>query len=494
MPQISSGQAASLVLEPGESYTISATGVATVKGIYGAPATTTTLNSNFAVFGPYGVPAKLDIACTSGAASYTLDQYEGDVVRTKNNPFTGVMGLTNPSSGAVANIQKKPSNLITRVPGGSMTATAGTAAGNTWHVTAEMPGDFDWVRLVYRSLEVGPIVLTSAGVAVNDGLTAYPGYTGSFLPVTFGGAAKGTMPPRVAAGVPSVLMSDWMPIASLARLDGGTLPLLVARTYVQTPDGSGAGSGYSYNARMTTGTLTSPSWRQSISLVDGVGSPASFLQTASTGNGLLAGIQVMSRKNACTVSFVGDSVQAGQSSSLGVASAGYLACAAVTKSTYPVVYSGDAATNGSSPAAYWQIFNANVSVIKPKVAFYQVSSINEAVTSQAIQDKHYAYAMRFIQDCYDNDVIPVLQTCWPQNRGSAVNDAFRKGLNDRIRAFASSSNGVLLCDADAAVADPAAPHQYLAAYNSGDNSHMNDAGYAAAAVAMQATLLQAITL
>lgn len=89
MPQISSGQAASLVLEPGESYTISATGVATVKGIYGAPATTTTLNSNFAVFGPYGVPAKLDIACTSGSASYTLDQYEGDVVRSKSNPFTG---------------------------------------------------------------------------------------------------------------------------------------------------------------------------------------------------------------------------------------------------------------------------------------------------------------------------------------------------------------------------------------------------------------------
>lgn len=93
MPQISSGQSASLVLDPGESYTISATGVATVKGIYGAPGTTTTLNSNFAVFGPYGVPAKLDIACTSGAASYTLDQYEGDVVRSKTNPFTGEIRL-----------------------------------------------------------------------------------------------------------------------------------------------------------------------------------------------------------------------------------------------------------------------------------------------------------------------------------------------------------------------------------------------------------------
>jgi hypothetical protein len=109
MPQLSSGQTASLVLDPGQSYTISTTGSATVKGIYGAPATTTTLTANFAVFGPYGVPAKLDIACTSGAASYTLDQYEGDVVRSKSNPFTGGSGLqigggTTAIAGALANL------------------------------------------------------------------------------------------------------------------------------------------------------------------------------------------------------------------------------------------------------------------------------------------------------------------------------------------------------------------------------------------------------
>ena len=360
-----------------------------------------------------------------------------------------------------------------------------------------MPGDFDWVRLIYRSVEVGSIVLTSAGIAVNDGMTAYPGYTGAFVPVTFGGAAKGTIPARIAASVPSILVSDWIPITSLARLDGGSLPLLIARTYVQTPDGSGAGTGYSYNTRISTGALSGPLWKQINATVDGVGTPASFTSTAVSANGLLAGIQVMSRKNACTVSFAGDSVQAGQGSTLGVASAGYLACASISKSVFPVVYSGDAATNGASPATYWQIFSNNVSVIKPKVAFYQVSSINEAVTTQAIQDKHYSYAMRFLQDCYDNNVIPVLQTCWPQNRGSTPNDALRKGLNDRIRALATTSTTsmpILVCDVDAAVSDPAAPYQYLAAYNSGDNSHMNDAGYAAASVVVQATMLQAIYL
>jgi hypothetical protein len=96
MPQLSSGQTASLVLDPGQSYTISTTGSATVKGIYGAPATTTTLTANFATFGPYGVPAKLDIACASGVASYTLDQYEGDVVRSKSNQLTGMGAFSGP--------------------------------------------------------------------------------------------------------------------------------------------------------------------------------------------------------------------------------------------------------------------------------------------------------------------------------------------------------------------------------------------------------------
>lgn len=91
MPTLSNGQNASLVLAPDESYTISATGSATVRGIYGAPSTTTTLTANFAKFGPYGVPAKLDIACASGVASYTLDQFEGVPALLQTNPLsTGI--------------------------------------------------------------------------------------------------------------------------------------------------------------------------------------------------------------------------------------------------------------------------------------------------------------------------------------------------------------------------------------------------------------------
>ena len=93
MPSLSSGQNASVILAPGESYTVSTTGTAAVKGVYGAPSTTTLLTANFAKFGPYGVPAKLDIACASGVASYTLDQFDGVPVYGETNVLTG--GIVN---------------------------------------------------------------------------------------------------------------------------------------------------------------------------------------------------------------------------------------------------------------------------------------------------------------------------------------------------------------------------------------------------------------
>jgi len=95
MPALSPGITASLVLAPGDSYTVSAVGGSTtVKGIYGAPSTTTTLASTNQVFGPYGVPAKIDVTCVSGTADYGLEGYEGVPIYGKPNSVTGGMGFT----------------------------------------------------------------------------------------------------------------------------------------------------------------------------------------------------------------------------------------------------------------------------------------------------------------------------------------------------------------------------------------------------------------
>lgn len=72
MANLSQGQSASLVLNPGDSYSISTTGTATVRGAYGAPTSTTTLTAQTQTFGPYGANAKLEIVAVSGSASYNI--------------------------------------------------------------------------------------------------------------------------------------------------------------------------------------------------------------------------------------------------------------------------------------------------------------------------------------------------------------------------------------------------------------------------------------
>lgn len=70
MADLSQGSHANLILEPGDVFRVSTSGVATVLSIYGAPAGTTTLTARSQDFGPYSVPAKLRVDALTGAASY----------------------------------------------------------------------------------------------------------------------------------------------------------------------------------------------------------------------------------------------------------------------------------------------------------------------------------------------------------------------------------------------------------------------------------------
>jgi len=110
MPQLSAGQTASIILAPADSYTVSASATTTVKGIYGAPSTTTTLTANFQTFGPYSVPAKLDIACVSGGASYSLVG-AGIPATLATDPLTGeVTRLVGPTGDFLVVSSTAPSN------------------------------------------------------------------------------------------------------------------------------------------------------------------------------------------------------------------------------------------------------------------------------------------------------------------------------------------------------------------------------------------------
>lgn len=71
MADLTSGASAKVQIDTGKSIRVEAEGGTTnVTSLYGAPAGTTAVTGS-QVFGPYGVPAMLRVACASGSCSYS---------------------------------------------------------------------------------------------------------------------------------------------------------------------------------------------------------------------------------------------------------------------------------------------------------------------------------------------------------------------------------------------------------------------------------------
>lgn len=74
MADISQGNRAELILNPGDVYRVSTGGSATVEAVYGAPAGTTTVTASTQDFGPYAANAKLIVRAVTGSCSYGINQ------------------------------------------------------------------------------------------------------------------------------------------------------------------------------------------------------------------------------------------------------------------------------------------------------------------------------------------------------------------------------------------------------------------------------------
>ena len=74
MADISQGNRAELILNPGDVYRVSTGGSATVEAVYGAPAGTTTVTASTKEFGPYAANAKLIVRAVTGSCSYGINQ------------------------------------------------------------------------------------------------------------------------------------------------------------------------------------------------------------------------------------------------------------------------------------------------------------------------------------------------------------------------------------------------------------------------------------
>jgi hypothetical protein len=409
---------------------------------------------------------------------------------------SGVSYTTSPNAdSAYPNLRKTRG---ARLLSGSVFTTAGTTAGTTWHTTLALPVPFTAVQPVFLNLETGAITISKCCVAavsalLNGSNQCWPGAT--YTNVTFGGATAGVMPARAAASQPTVFTGDLTPLQSVASTDGSGMYYVAVRTYFDAAGGgSGAGTGYSYiGAQASPDTATAlfggQTCRTSAQVVDGVTTPANMTSGAANGNMVLAGVIYRCEGDAAlTVACVGDSTVRGLNGTSGLTGGFVRATGSLSLAPRPMTCV-NVGCSGALPATYEANAERYLATLKPAVAIYRGSSINEAITTQAIADSHMSLAIRFVDFCQQNGIQPILETCMPQNLGSVAADALRQGFNVRLMAYAQAI-GIPYVDASAAVCDPTVPWQYLPANDSGDHSHPNDTGYGLISAAEQLVLAQ----
>jgi hypothetical protein len=376
---------------------------------------------------------------------------------------------------------------------------------------------FDWVRPVFlnESASVGAITAVSIAPSstLNDGAnpTNASGVADNTLwvPVYFnnGGSDASPLGPNAAlpgtvrnvtqpAGVagqttgtgnllnPSVILGDWTKVQSLARLDGGTLPLVFIRVYTSTNYGAGALPAVSFTAfdAVASGRIVRGGYVGG----DSATTPGTITAPVQTTSYMASsGMQFISRARGLSVMAVGDSLFQGFGTDTYQDSPYHIACAALSTPTTPVIFANRGYQGRKSTVFHAEIYTL-APVLRPDVLIIKPESPNDGVPTSVTSGPYavsLANAFALCDWCVRRGIVPVLATAQPWALSGSAETA-RQALNTIIR-----NSGWLYVDHDAAVRDPANTAAILSAYNSSARPpHYNDAGAAAIAVYAQQVL------
>lgn len=354
-------------------------------------------------------------------------------------------------------------------------------------------GEFFAVRLVFVNYSTSTQTITAAKVAVSP--TAFNDGTGlTWLDVRFGGSTSGTHPAGFGGTgqniMGSLFYSDWVELASIPRTDfPGRSPLLYTRAYFAAASSQQQVFGNAMSDYAAAGLSDAYEFGASVTAGDTVSTIIAQTPTASGTWICPVGVEYMYSRPTITVADVGDSLFAGQ---LGdTVSAGWRpvtdrACRIKRAARPGVIYvPGSFAVRGQNTAASYVNAREIITRLKPDVMVFKAWSPNDGLPTQSLMDAAWRRVLQLVDHCLANGVQPVVVTSYPVNTYTAGEIALLEAQNARVRALAPL---VLVSDEGAAIADPANPGKINPAYLAGAGTHLNDAGYAAAAAVRAAVL------
>ena len=392
----------------------------------------------------------------------------------------------------------------------------GPTSGGSYTICGLFTGetDFDFVRFVYQNNSTtAPMVITSASVAASSSLNDSINPTNAsgtasnaqWVPITFNnGGAAGDIPSplgstrgvSVPAGMQNTVtsttsdiafgwaFSDWIAVQSLARTDGGSLPIIMCRTY--GPPGLNC-----YNVGGLGSPADGSAWDTYAAgrVVRGQAVAGDSATTPGTNSSGIAGyltpfgVQFLYRKRGLSCLVMGDSIFQGFGTTSTQNDPFQIAAAALSVPSFPITVTKQA-FQGMSSLSFMENGQALFNAIYPDVFFIKCESPNDSPTTKSgAFERSFSNALSLADLATRRGCVPVLSTAMPWNY-TGTTEISRQTLNAAIRAA-----GWLYIDFDAALASAPGAATINSSYNSStQNLHPNDIGNAAVAPYVQQVL------
>lgn len=391
-----------------------------------------------------------------------------------------------------AGVPRARRNIATKAWIGSL-ETDTAASGITMQTIAAMEAHFDAVRIILPHVDGNALAGVKVAVAVGGDYTNKSGAGLTWAAATFAGQPTGALSAGTATR-PSYLATDWVPLSSVPRTDGGVLPLLYARAYMAPGANSFTRQYGLWNnlANVADGRVCFNSFQLG---VDGVTTPASYNSTQQRDlNGIYI-IQYMARGKVQSYVAFGDSIMSGRNGDVSTWGRTFPVLAALQESLAGrPTECAQLGWSGQSSAQTYQRMVDLLPILQPQAAVFQAWCDNGNQATDAWWGSQRYYLNQCIALCNANGAVPIMVTGYPTSSAqgfNAANDSRRKALTDDAIALYSQTS--IVCDTLGAAQAPGVfPAAWAPGYTNGPGNateHPNDAGQAAMASALLASLL-----
>lgn len=414
-------------------------------------------------------------------------------IQVSRNSAGAALGVTN-GSGIINTAQTTKCHIGTRIVCGTPQGVwaPGANADYTWSTMMALPDSFVAIRLVMMNDSTSTIAGVKACASVGGDATKMVNQGGTFTNFTFSGAATVTL----AAGTstsPAITLSDWLPLASTARTDGGSLPLVYVRALTPSTNANsipliGLGLAWSGWETKSDGLVFATRFQNA----DGVGTPANMTEAGATdpSGSPVVGVQYLTTAGSVSIAFFGDSITSGYTATIPGDSWCHKAIAGLG-ARYSCANLGASGQTTTQCLTRAQVY---IPTMRPYMAFFPAFSPNDGTPTAAITNTAAANALQFIDLCRQYGTIPVIINGLPKTTdntnatSSYTNgqDDFRKTLNSSLSGY-----GVTVVDFATPLSNSTAlgtASKWSAASATVDGTHPSDTGFTSMATIAASTI------